>query len=84
MNNNSNRLLPVDDNKVINYVIDVYLWVQESLNTCEVRALGQHIIDLADRRATDVELVYINNRYPEESYPAAEDIVEPQYATGHE
>lgn len=50
--------LPVDEDKVIDRTIDVYLWISEDLNTAEVLRLAQHLIDLANRRATDVELFY--------------------------
>lgn len=62
MNENTKHLLPVDEVKVIDLVIDVYLWVSEYLNTNEVRLLGERLIALADRRATDVEAIYYANR----------------------
>ena len=64
-----NTLL-LNTDKVLDLTIDVYLWVSEELNTDEVRLLGQKLVALADRRATDVELVYQHNRncsnYPTE------------------
>lgn len=68
--------LPVNETKVIDKVIDVYLWVNEDLNTDEVASLGQHLIDLAYRRATDVELAYQNSRYPEECHPSLSDAID--------
>ncbi len=76
MQKNSN-LLPVNEVKVIDRVIDVYLWCCD-LNTDEIRLLGQRLIDLADRRATDVEMAYIE-RYQytencESEYVPKEDL----------
>ncbi len=65
----------VDNNKVIDKVIDVYLWIKEDLNNFEIAQLGTHLINLADRRATDVELFYLTNRYPEEMHPSIEDMI---------
>ena len=61
--NNNTPLLPVNETKVIDRTIDVYLWCID-LNTDEVRLLGQKLIELADRRATDVELYYRGSQYP--------------------
>lgn len=52
------NLLPVNEVKVIDRVIDVYLWCCD-LNTDEIRLLGDKLVALADRRATDVEMAYI-------------------------
>ena len=60
------NMLPVNETKVIDRTIDVYLWVSEDLNTDEVKLLGQRLIDLAERRATDIEQVYIDHRCPKE------------------
>ena len=59
---NVHYLYTVDENKVIDYVIDTYLWVSEYLNSSEIGLLGRHLSNLADRKATDVELTYIRNR----------------------
>ena len=78
----NNFQLPVDDTKVLDRVIDVYLWVNEDLNTAEVEQLGRHLIALAHRRASDVEMYYQMSRYPEyypeELYPSLTDII-PEY-----
>ena len=62
-----NYQLPVDNVRVLDRVIDVYLWLTD-LNTDEVKAVGQHLINLADRRATDVELFYQQNRCIDVTY----------------
>ncbi len=59
---NVHYLYAVDENKVIDYVIDTYLWVSEYLNSTEIGLLGRHLSNLADRKASDVELTYIRNR----------------------
>lgn len=59
--NNKPAKLPINECKVIDRVIDIYLWCDD-LNTHEVILLGQKLIDLANRRATDVELVYFGVR----------------------
>ncbi len=59
--------LPVNEVKVLDRVIDVYLWLND-LNTAEVIRLGQQLINLANRRATDVELYYQNNRITDMYY----------------
>ena len=55
-------VLLVNQSKVLDRVIDVYHWVNHDLNTAEVIQLGNHLINLARRRATDVELFYQENR----------------------
>ncbi len=67
--------LPVDETKVIDKVIDVYMWITDDLNTAEVIQLSHHLIDLANRRATDVELYYRHTRYPEEEHVPIESIL---------
>ncbi len=58
-------VLVVDQTKVLDKVIDVYQWVNEDLNTAEVILLSNYLINLAKRRATDVELHYQQTRvYP--------------------
>lgn len=74
MSTGKNNALPVNTEKVIDRVIDVYLWINEDLNTEEVKQVGIYLISLADRRATDIEVHYLN-RYPEEQYPGIEDII---------
>lgn len=66
--------LPVNEEKVIDKVIDVYLYMCDGLNTTEVVLLGQKLIDFANRRATDVELAY-QDRYPEEQHPTVDNMV---------
>lgn len=65
--------LSIDENKVIDKVIDVYLWIMPDLNTEEVKMVGQKLIDLADYRATDVELVYQANICSIEPSPTSDE-----------
>lgn len=67
-------VLPVNENKVIDRTIDIYLGFCNDLNTAEVIRLGNHLIELANRRATDVELEYVNRRLVLEHYYGTDDI----------
>lgn len=73
MNNQS--ILPVNEEKVIDRVIDVYLCMCPDLNTEEVLLLGQKLINLANRRATDVELAYKDRNWPGDQYPTVDQIM---------
>lgn len=66
-------MLPINQTKVLDKTLDVYLWINEELNTSEVVAVGLHLIDLANRRATDVEMYYLQSRYPEIAEYTLED-----------
>jgi len=81
MSNTNEFQLPVNEDKVIDKVIDVYMWISEDLNTAEVIRAGQHLIDIANRRATDVEVYYLSNRLIEAENPdyvdPGEDIILP-------
>lgn len=61
MSNKTNGI-SVNEEKIIDLVIDVYLWVSNELNSAEIGRLGDHLIALADRKASDVEMAYINAR----------------------
>lgn len=60
--NNKTAGLPVNEDKVIDTVIDVYLWVSIDLNSAEIERLGHHLMALANRKASDVEMAYANAR----------------------
>lgn len=64
----NNFQLPVNEDKVIDKTIDVYLYMCDDLNTAEVVLLGYKLVALANRRATDVELYYIASKQPVDEY----------------
>ena len=61
---NNTQGIPVNEDKVIDKVIDVYLWVSNDLNNAEVARLGERLIDVANRQASDVEVAYQQRQYP--------------------
>ncbi len=71
--------IPVDENKVIDRVIDIYLWISGELNSAEISKLGQYLIDLANRRASDIEMEYDNRKLELETNCIPEEPIELPY-----
>lgn len=59
--NTQTYMVSINPDKVLDKVIDVYHWIGNDLTTEEVVLVGQHLINLARRRATDVEQYYREN-----------------------